>query len=736
MSPSKVVLAALTVALAGAFSAAAAAPADPPRLVLVLSGGGARGAAHIGVLKVLEELHVVPDMVVGTSMGSIVGGLYAAGWSPEEIEELLKSVDWNSVFSDGVTRDEKSYRRKQDDRPQMIPTKLRFKGLKPYIPPGVLGGQSLELLLRALEMQSTGESDFDRLPIPYRAVAMDIATGEAVVIGRGSLAVAMRASMSIPGAFPPVELDGRKLVDGGAAANLPVGIAQRLGAVHVVAVDISSPLTREGKEFSNFFSVFSQLNSILTVSNRVADTERLREGDVLIVPELGDISFVSFERATEAVDIGEQAARQQIEALRAYAGDETAWAAFKARHHVRPADEAVIDSIRIENSSPVADEAVREALTIAPGARADDATLRPALLRLFNLDYFGVITPSLVMRPDGARELVIKTPAAPYGRNRLQFGLGFGGDLHGSSDYAITVRHQLLAANRRGGEWQNVLQFGDVGLIQSDFYQPLDYAARWFVQPRVSHRRERQDLWVDGKAVAEYLTWASEARVDAGRVLGSWGEIRAGAFYSSDRFENRIGLTAFPDYSTHRGAAEISFRVDTDSVRAFPRRGGNVVLRYTKSAESLGSDDTFEQVYGRGAWSWSFGENTFRPELEYGDNLQDAESVFSLFRLGGFGHLSGLAKDELLGERVAYGNVTYYRRLKKLDLAGIRVRVFAGASLEAGDVYRRDEALTTDTLQAGWALFVGADTPMGPAFIAYGRTEGRGRVYIAIGDRY
>jgi NTE family protein len=716
--------------------AAAQAPPDPPGLVLVLSGGGARGAAHIGVLKVLEELHVVPDMVVGTSMGSIVGGLYAAGWSPGEIETLLKSVEWNSVFSDTVRRSEKSFRRKQDDRPQLIPTKLRFKGLKPYIPPGVLGGQSLELLLRALEMQTTGENDFDRLPIPYRAVAMDIATGEAVVLGDGSLATAMRASMSIPGAFPPVERDGRKLVDGGAAANLPVGVAQQLGAQRIVAVDISSPLTGEDETFSDFFSVFSQLNSILTVSNRMADVGRLADGDVLIVPELGDISFVSFERAAEAVGIGEQAARQQIEALRPLAADDAAWAAFKARHHVRPAEEIVIDSIRIENSSPVSDEVVSEALAVAPGDRADDATLRPALLRLYNRDYFGVIKPRLERLPDGSQELVVPTTAPQYGRNRLQFGLAFGGDLEGSADYAIIVRHQLLAANRRGGEWQNVLQLGDVGLVETGYYQPLDAAMRWFVHPRLTYRRERQHLWVDGKAVAEYVTRDAEAHLDAGRVLGSWGELRAGACYSSDAYENRVGLAAFPDFSTHRGAATVAFRVDTDSARAFPRHGGAVLLRYTKSAESLGSDERYEQVYGRGAWSWSFGEHTLRPELEYGDNLGDGSSIFSLFRLGGPGHLSGLAQDELLGERVAYGALAYYLRLKKLDLAGIHVRFFTGGAFEAGDVYRRDEALTADSLLAGWTLYLGADTPIGPAFVAYGRTEGHGRFYVAIGDRY
>jgi NTE family protein len=717
-------------------AAVAQQAAAAPRLALVLSGGGARGAAHIGVLRVLEAQHIVPDLVVGTSMGSIVGGLYAAGWSPDEIETLLKSVNWNQVFSDGVTREEKSFRRKQDDRPQMIASKIRFKGMKPYIPPGVLGGQSLELLLRALEIQSTGESDFDRLPIPYRAVAMDIGTGEAVVIGAGSLATAMRASMSIPGAFPPVDYNGRKLVDGGAAANLPVGIAQSLGATHVIAVDITSPLTTEGEEFSDFFKVFSHLNSILTVANRVQDTARLREGDVLIRPELGDITFLAFDRAAEAVAIGESAAQAEVEALRSFAADDATWRAFRSRHHTRPDAETVIDRIRVENTSRVADQVIREALTLPVGQKANDELLRPALLKLYNLDYFGVIRTGLEIAPDGSRELVIDTPPPPYGRSRMQFGLSFAGDMRGDSQYAVSVRHQLLAANRLGGEWENVLQFGNTGVIQSSFYQPLDYGMKWFVQPLVGYRRDRQDLWVDGKAIAEYRASRLEGRVDAGRVLGSWGDLRAGVYFADARFENQVGLSGFPDLNEDRGAAEVNFRVDTESARVFPRAGETLLLRYTKSARSLGSDERFEQVYGCGAYAFSFGENTVRPQLEYGENLTEVHSVFSLFPLGGLMHMSGLATNELLGEKVAFGEINYYRRLKKLDMAGIHVRVYVGATLEAGNVYDRDEPVTADSLKTGWSAFVGADTPIGPAYVAYGSTDGRSRVYLVIGDRF
>src|SRR5262245_45906490 len=240
-------------------------PADRPKVVLVLSGGGARGAAHIGVIKVLEELHVEPDMIVGTSMGSIIGGLYAAGWSIDEIETQIASIDWSTVFVDRLPRKYRTFRRKQDDS-YLVPMKMRFKGWKPYIPPSVIGGQSLELLLQRFEIEATGERDFDKFPIPYRAVAANLGTGEAYVIKSGSLSTALRASMSVPAVFPPVEIDGLPLCDGGVAANFPVRIAQQLGADVVIGVDISSPLSGSEK-LGNLLTRLDQVSSLLTAGN-------------------------------------------------------------------------------------------------------------------------------------------------------------------------------------------------------------------------------------------------------------------------------------------------------------------------------------------------------------------------------------------------------------------------------------------------------------------------------------
>ena len=716
---------------------AAESPEKPSKLVLVLSGGGARGVAHVGVLRVLEELHIAPDLIVGTSMGSIVGGLYAAGWSPDEIEELVETIDWKQVFTDKIERKDRSFRRKQDDRPVMIQGRLRFDGFKPVLPSGVIRGQRLELVLRTIEALSADSSDFDQLPIPFRAVAADIATGEAVVLDSGSLATAMRASMSVPGALPPVRHGELELVDGGIAANLPIGIAKDLGATEVIAVDISSPLLAEGESIGSFMSVYTHLNSLLTVSNRNHDVRLLGADDILIVPELGNISFVSFDKVREAAALGEDAARLRVDELRRYAATEGKWATFAARPRANPTAPIEIDRMRLENTSHVDDRLVRDELVVDPPETLDREVLGWDLLELYNTRYFGNISFHIDELEDGARELVLETPPPPHGRGSLQFGLAFFDDFEGGDGYLIEARHQLLPANRRGGEWQTTFQLGTVSSVMTEFYQPLDWSMNWFVAPSLEYGRGTQEIWSEGQAITEYSFKRYDARLAAGRVLGRWGELRLAAFTTENRGSPRIGDPLFPSVSERRGGGELTFRIDTEDSVVFPRSGAQVDAFYTVSSDTLGAETDFERVWVAGTYAWSMGEFTLAPSFEYGENLEPAESFFDLFFLGGFGRLSGLGFEELFGEKVALARLVGYRRLWHLDLAGMKIRLYAGGSLEAGNTYSYEQSVDLSSMLTSWSVFVGADTFIGPAFLAYGYTEGgRDRVYFSIGHEF
>src|SRR4051812_184106 len=306
-----VVVAALTLGPSGASLAQRAAEskaATTPRIGLVLSGGGARGLAHVGVLKVLEELRVPVHCVTGTSMGAIVGGSYAAGTRPAELEAFVRRADWNEMFRDSPPRTEISTRRKIDEYKTLFAPEYGVTRRGLVLPKGVIAGVSIEGFFRALTQPAIDTVDFDRLPIPFRAVAADIETGEAVVLSRGSLPRAMRASMSVPGALSPVAIDGRLLVDGGVANNLPIDEARKLCGEVIIAVNISTPpLKRE--EITSALSVAGQLINFLGKVNVERQLASLGTRDVLIAPQLGDIAAASFERSADAIRIGESAAR-------------------------------------------------------------------------------------------------------------------------------------------------------------------------------------------------------------------------------------------------------------------------------------------------------------------------------------------------------------------------------------------------------------------------------------------
>jgi NTE family protein len=544
--------------------------------------------------------------------------------------------------------------------------------------------------------------------------------------------------MSIPGALPPVFVDGQELVDGGIAANLPIGIARELGAQRIIAVDISSPLLDEdGEQFDSFMSVFTHLNSLLTASNRDRDVALLTPRDVLIVPDLGDISFVSFDRATDAIEIGEKTARESRPDLEKFSASKQRWAAFEQRERARALAPLQIDRIRLENTSRVDDRLVRKAMRIDPPEDLDPQTMIFDLLSLYNSHYFGVISFEIDEVEPEINELKVDLPRPLYGPGSLQFGLGIADDFDGDSNYHLLVRHQYLPVNRHGGEWETLVQLGTVGGVSTSFYQPLDWGMRWFVEPSLSFAQGVQEIWLGGQAFAEYEFKTADARLAAGRVLGRWGEIRLAAFTNNNSGSPRIGSPEFSSVDERRAGGQVDFRIDTENSVVFPESGAQMDLRYRVSSESLGSETDFEQFRGSASYALTLGKNTFLPYIEYADNLDPIESFFSAYFLGGLFRLSGLGSKELFGEKVAFARVVAYRRLFSFNVAGSGVKIYAGLSLEAGNAFFAGEPISWGAMRKGGNIFIGGDTFIGPVIFAYGRTDGnRDRFFLAIGDQF
>src|SRR5271155_1301212 len=300
---------------ATATSISTANPANPadrppvrPRICLVLSGGGARGMAHIGVLKVLEQLQVPIDCIAGTSMGAVVGGLYASGMTAAQIEATMQSVDWQEAFRDAPPRRDLAFRRKQDDRNFLVRLPLGLQHGHILLPKGFIQGQKLQETLRQLTLPFSNSTNFDQLPTPFRGVATDLETGQAVLLDKGDLSIAMRASISAPGVFAPVDYHGRMLVDGGLVDNLPINVARAMNADILIVSDVSFPL-QPRQRLDSALSISNQMLAILVRKDSDRQKATLGPRDVLIEPALGTALATDFTIAAGTIAQVEAATR-------------------------------------------------------------------------------------------------------------------------------------------------------------------------------------------------------------------------------------------------------------------------------------------------------------------------------------------------------------------------------------------------------------------------------------------
>src|SRR5688572_12437947 len=365
---------------------------------LVLSGGGARGGAHIGVLKALEELRVPVDYVAGTSIGAVVGGFYVSGMSVADLEQLVESLEWESAFLNVTPRQLKSFRRKRDDDSFLVNQKPGLNDGEFELPIGLIQGQVIDMIISRETLRASQVENFDQLAIPFRAVAGDLVTGEAVVLGSGSLARAIRASMSIPAALSPIEIDGRLLVDGGIAMNLPVDVARDMGADVVIAVDISSELL--GREtLRSVLDVTSQLTNLLTRNGTLQQRSKLTSSDLLLVPTFGEeLTSTDFARMRETIQTGYDAVMQNRAEFERLSVSEEQYAAYlAARRDPRMSDLPVVDFVRLQNGGPVADSIVEARLgAIEVGKPLDVDAVERAMNTVYGLDYYQNVRYGLV----------------------------------------------------------------------------------------------------------------------------------------------------------------------------------------------------------------------------------------------------------------------------------------------------------------------------------------------------
>ncbi len=701
---------------------------ERPKIGLALSGGGARGAAHIGVLRVLEENRIPVDYIVGTSMGAIVGALYASGMSPDELEATISHIDWSDAFIDRIPRKDRSFRRKRDDDLYLVKHKpgVSRDGLE--FPLGLLDGQKIDLLLKRNTLRVATIRDFDELSIPFRAVAADIETGEAVVLDHGDLALAMRASMSIPVVFAPRVIDGKLLVDGGISSNLAIDVVRQMGADVVIAVDISSPL-QEREQLKSVLAVTDQLSTLLTRRNTDLQISTLTDDDIFIEPDLGDIKTASFSRAKDAVPTGVAAAEAALHELERLSMTKEEYEShLEARRRANPWP--VIDMVRIVNDSRLSDIAINARLRIDIGEPLDIDQLEKDLGQIYGLEIFESVYYDIT-KENGKTILTVIAREASWGPNYLQSGVAVFEDYEGPN-FNLSVAYTRTAINRLNGEWRTGIQLGQEPSAFTEFYQPISYSLRNFIHMRASVGERAVNVFDDdGNKISELNLRSYGVELGAGRELGTWGELRAGLFRESGKIQIQVGDPDTPDYDFDTGELFLQLYLDELDDINFPRAGGSLRLRATAGLEELGCDADYEQGLFEGSYSYTLGRNTGLVSGMLAMTRDSDAPVQSMYRLGGFTKLSGLEQNELIGQHSALLSLSFYRRLWKIFMQPL----YGGFTVEYGNVFQDRESMLFESGVLAGSVFLGFDTIFGPVYIAYGITEGeRQNYYLFLGN--
>jgi NTE family protein len=720
-------------------------PGARPRVALVLSGGGARGFAHVGVLQALERARVPVDLVVGTSMGAIVGGLYAAGLDATELEQVIRRVDWNTVFDDRGPRPGQPHRLKEEDFEFSPVLQLGFRNGEFRLPQGTLSTRSLELLLREHTLHTRHANRFDELPTPFRAVATDMESGAAAVLERGDLAAALRASMSVPGAFSPLEWNARILGDGGLVDNLPVGVARALGVDAVIAVNIGTPLASRDA-LGSVIGVTVQMINILTEQNVQRSIASLGPQDLLLAPPLGTIASTEFGRAPELIELGRTYAAAQSDALTRYAVGQAEYEAWRRqRRDVRQAmtelNPGRLAFVRLDGVDYERQALLRRRIESRGGEAMDPAKVQRDIQRLADTQDYQRLDYQLERGDDGAEGLVYALEDNAGGRHRFRIGLGLRTDFNGQAEFDLRVSHTRRWLNDLGAEWRNQLQLGSAPALRSEVYQPLDLEDFRFASAYAEAELRRIELFdAAGDPQAQYRRQTSRLGLDLGWHLGrdgSWGDLRLGWVGAVRRslpdYIAGVPPSQIQDQRWNERAWRLAVVTDQLDHANFPQSGHRFKLDVQTGRFSDSSGEVpFTRWDGSINGVTTFGAHTLNAQLRMASSSHVAPGAVDEYSLGGFQQLSGYRVGQVAGDQLILGRLAYYRRLTLQP--GVARAWFGGATLELGNAWDRRADMSWRDLRLGSSLFLGADTAMGPAYLALVRApRGYTGIYFLFG---
>lgn len=724
------------------------------RIGLVLSGGGAKGAAHIGVLEVLEENRIPVDIVTGTSMGAYVGGMYAMGLSAKEVKRRTFGVKWEEGYLDRASRNDLTLRRKQQNDRYQLHTDIgldlngEFKSRS-----GAFQGQGFAKILRNVTDNLPSLKSFDQLAIPYRSVATDISKVKPVILSSGHLATAMQASMTVPGALKPVHLKGKLLVDGGVVNNMPVNVAQVLGADVVIAVDLRDNLM-PSKDLDSALNIVAQLTTYMTNASADQQKSLMNKRDVYLQPDVSFMTAADFDKMQKAYLAGIKVATAALPQLRRYQLSEHDYDVYmkekqSRRSQLTAASAYYIDKIKIKNNTRLPDQTLRSQLNLKTGRVISNEELEQSVKRLQSEDIYGRITYQ-IKHEDGQNVLDMDINEKSWGPGYLNFTLAFEDDFVNRSNFSFGAQYLYTDLTDKGGEWLTEFSLGSWKKINTEFYFPLDYEQQFFTEfgggvsnevrkfDRFSFDYDNNQTDIMHNIETEYRNSNGYAAI--GWNLKSSAEINLGYNVQKGSIA-LLNNKKKEDYFLHGPYINMTYD-DLDSFY-FPSKGLYTNLK-------VGYNETTSEFESRGKVHGEtvFYDFSFKKPFTYERHTMvltaktagsDSDEMLPIFAqgLGGLFNLSGYHRYELNGRYSAFTSMIYRYRVIDNNFGAFKLPVYLGGSIEHGGVWDKSSDMSWGTAYTAGSVYVAVDSILGPVYFSYGQAEGgQSSFYLSLGSQW
>jgi NTE family protein len=713
------------------FTAILAAPQEPasdrkrPKIGLVLEGGGALGLAHIGVLQWLEEHQIPISYVAGTSMGGLVGGIYATGKSPAEIRDLTQKIDWNDVLQGQIPFRDLSYRRKEDA--VEYPNSLEF-GLKKGVqfPEGFNSGFQVGLLLDRISLPYSEMQSFNDLPTPFACVATDLVSAKRHVFRNGSLAQALRSTMSLPGIFSPVRTSDAIYVDGGLLDNLPVDVAKEMGADLVIAIQLQNRDLKPTESLSSV-GVLVEAISVVVAANELRSMEN---ADILISVPLTDYTAMDYSKENALIQKGYQAAASKAAVLSAFSVDDDTWQEYMAQRHSRRRETPTPQFVEVVGTKPKLAREMEHGLSSVLGKPVDTATMDRQLTALVGDGRFSRLGYQMVEK-DNQQGLLIMAEAKPYAPPVVLPLVFIDGSQYDNVQFTLGARIAFFDLGSFGSEWRNDVSIGSQYLLRSEFYRPIGEKLHWFVAPQAFASDSSAYYYQGNTLVSNYRNRRAGGAFDVGYRFDRTSELRIGYSFGEQKYTPVVGTPTVGSVQGRFGITSLQYNLLGRDNATVPRSGFDLHFRTQWDDANPGAPSGFPAS----EMQMTLFKPVSKPASVFfgadgGTTFTYHQTGVPPFSLGGNQNLVAYGANELLTDQYFLFKAGYIRQLLALPPILGGNLYFVGA-YEGGKLYgvKNVSSLPTD----GYAGLI-VNTIFGPVLLggAYGAT-GHHKFFFRLG---